>query len=313
MITQQSITDAHERIRPYIHQTPVLTSSYLDELTGCKLFFKCENMQKVGAFKARGAMNAVLMLSGDELQKGVATHSSGNHAQALARAAKVMGVPSYIVMPRTAPAIKKAGVAGYGGQIFECEPTLASRESMLADVVSKTGAVEIHPFDNYRIIEGQSTAAKELFETVNDLDVIITPVGGGGLLSGTALAASFFSPRTVVLGAEPEGADDASRSMQSGSIEPSQANTIADGLLTNLCQKTFGIIKEHAREIITVSDEEIKAAMRLVWERMKIIVEPSGVVPLAAIIKRSKDFAGKKIGIIFSGGNVDLQKVLQYL
>ena len=312
MITKQSIIDAHERIKPYIHRTPVLTSEYLDELTGCKLFFKCENFQKIGAFKARGAMNAILTLTKDELQKGVATHSSGNHAQALARAAKVMGVPSYIVMPRTAPAIKKAGVQGYGGKIFECEPTLAARESTLAEVVAKTGAVEIHPFDNYRIIEGQSTAAKELFEEIADLDIIIPPVGGGGLLSGTALATSFFSPKTTVIAGEPEGADDAFRSMQSGKIEPSQANSIADGLLTHLGQKTFPIIKDHVKEVITVSDQEIKDAMRLVWERMKIIVEPSGVVPLAAIIKRSKDFKGKRIGIIFSGGNVDLQKVLSF-
>ena len=312
MITKQSIIDAHERIRPYIHRTPVLTSTYLDELTGCKLFFKCENFQKIGAFKARGAMNAILTLTKDELQHGVATHSSGNHAQALARAAKVMGVPSYIVMPRTAPAIKKAGVQGYGGKIFECEPTLAAREATLKDVVTETGAVEIHPFDNYRIIEGQSTAAKELFEEISDLDVIIAPVGGGGLLSGTALATSFFSPDTTVMAGEPEGADDASRSMKSGKIEPSQANTIADGLLTNLGQKTFPIIRDQVKEVITVSDQEIKDALRLVWERMKIIVEPSGVVPLAAVIKRSKDLKGKKIGIIFSGGNVDLQKVLSF-
>ncbi|HEX6191751.1 MAG TPA: pyridoxal-phosphate dependent enzyme [Chitinophagaceae bacterium] len=312
MITKQSISEAHERIRPYIHRTPVLTSSYLDELTGCKLFFKCENFQKIGAFKARGAMNAILTLTKDELQKGVATHSSGNHAQALARAAKVMGVPSYIVMPRTAPAIKKAGVQGYGGKIFECEPTLAARESTLAEVVAETGAIEIHPFDNYRIIEGQATAAKELFEEINDLDIIIPPVGGGGLLSGTALATSFFSPRTTVMAGEPEGADDAARSMQSGKIEPSQANSIADGLLTHLGEKTFPIIRDHVKEVITVSDQEIKDALRLVWERMKIIVEPSGVVPLAAILKRSKDFKGKKIGIIFSGGNVDLKKVLSF-
>ncbi len=312
MITKQSIIDAHERILPYIHRTPVLTSAYLDELTGCKLFFKCENFQKIGAFKARGAMNAILTLTKEELSKGVATHSSGNHAQALARAAKVMGVPSYIVMPRTAPAIKKAGVQGYGGKIFECEPNLASRESTLAEVVAETGAVEIHPFDNYRIIEGQSTAAKELFEEIPDLDIIIPPVGGGGLLSGTALATIFFSPNTIVMAGEPEGADDAARSMQSGKIEPSQSNSIADGLLTHLGQKTFPIIKEHVKEVITVSDQEIKDALRLVWERMKIIVEPSGVVPLAAILKRSKDFKGKKIGIIFSGGNVDLQKVLSF-
>jgi len=309
MITKDSITDAHTRIQPYIHKTPVLTCKAIDEIAGCHLFFKCENFQKVGAFKSRGAMNAILTLTKDELQKGVATHSSGNHAQALARAAKVMGVPSYIVMPHTAPAIKKAGVLGYGGEIFECEPTLEARETTLAKVVEQTGATEIHPFDNYRVIEGQATASKELFEEVGRLDHIITPVGGGGLLSGTALSTSFFSPGTMVLAGEPQGADDAYRSMQSGKIEPSQANTIADGLLTHLSEKTFNIIRQHVKEIITVSDEEIVAAMRLIWERMKIIVEPSGAVPLAAIIKRGDDLAGKRIGVIFSGGNVDLAKV----
>lgn len=311
MITKESIIAAHERIRPYIHKTPVLTSKAIDKIAGCNLFFKCENFQKVGAFKARGAMNAILNLNKNELGKGVATHSSGNHAQALARAARELDVPSYIVMPRTAPAIKKAGVQGYGGKIYECEPTLAARESTLAEVVAETGAAEIHPFDNYKVIEGQATAAKELFEEINDLDIVITPVGGGGLLSGTALAASFFSPQTMVLAGEPEGADDASRSMKSGKIEPSQANTIADGLLTNLSEKTLRIIREHVKEIITVSDAEIIEAMRLVWERMKIIVEPSGAVPLAAILKRKADFTGKRIGVIFSGGNVDLKKVGQ--
>jgi threonine dehydratase len=256
-------------------------------------------------------MNAILSLNENELGKGVATHSSGNHAQALARAARELDVPSYIVMPRTAPAIKKAGVQGYGGKIYECEPTLAARESTLAEVVAETGAAEIHPFDNYKVIEGQATAAKELFEEINDLDIIITPVGGGGLLSGTALAASFFSPQTMVIAGEPEGADDAARSMKSGKIEPSQANTIADGLLTNLSEKTLRIIREHVKEIITVSDAEIIEAMRLVWERMKIIVEPSGAVPLAAILKRKADFTGKRIGVIFSGGNVDLKKLGQ--
>jgi threonine dehydratase len=309
MITRESIEQAHERIKPYIHRTPVHTNKAIDDIAGCNLFFKCENLQKVGAFKARGAMNAILSLSKDELSKGVATHSSGNHAQALARAAKVLGVPSYIVMPRTAPAIKKAGVEGYGGEISECEPTLAAREETLAKVVERTGATEIHPFDNYKVIEGQATASKELYEEINDLDFIIAPVGGGGLLSGTALATKFFSPNTSVLAAEPEGADDAARSMQSGEIEPSQANTVADGLLTNLCNKTFTIIKENVKEILTVSDDEIIAAMRLIWERMKLIVEPSGAVPLAAILKYKEKFMGKRIGIIFSGGNVDLQKV----
>jgi threonine dehydratase len=311
MITKESIIQAHERIKPYIHKTPVLTNQAIDEITGCKLFFKCENFQKVGAFKARGATNAILSLSKDELSKGVATHSSGNHAQALARAARELNVPAYIVMPRTAPDIKKAGVQGYGGKIFECEPTLAARESTLAKVVAETGAAEIHPFDNYKVIEGQATAAKELFEEVIGLDVIIAPVGGGGLLSGTALAASFFSPDTTVLAGEPEGADDASRSMKSGKIEQSQANSIAEGLLTNLGEKPFSIIREKVKEVITVSDAEIVEAMRLIWERMKIIVEPSGAVPLAAVIKKKNELAGKRIGIIFSGGNVDLKKVGQ--
>jgi threonine dehydratase len=311
MITKESIIAAHERIRPYVHRTPVLTNSTIDQIAGCNLFFKCENFQKVGAFKARGAMNAILSLSQDELRKGVATHSSGNHAQALARAARVLNVPAYIVMPSSAPAIKKAGVQGYGGKIYECEPTLAARESTLAEVVAQTGATEIHPFDNYKVIEGQATAAKELFEEVNHLDIVIAPVGGGGLLSGTALATSFFSPETTVLAGEPEGADDAARSMKSGKIEQSQSNTIADGLLTNLSEKTLRIIRGHVKEIITVSDAEIVDAMRLVWERMKVIVEPSGAVPLAAILKRKADFAGKRIGIIFSGGNVDWKKIGQ--
>ena len=216
MITKENIEQAHQRIKPSIHQTPVMTSQGIDERAGCKVFFKCENFQKIGAFKARGAMNAVLALSDAERAKGVATHSSGNHAQALARAAKIMGIKAYIVMPRTAPAVKKRGVEGFGGEIFECEPTLQSRETTLAEVVKKTGATEIHPFNNYNVITGQATAAKELFEEVKDLDVIMAPVGGGGLLSGTALATKYFSPKTSVIAGEPEGADDAYRSMQSG-------------------------------------------------------------------------------------------------
>ncbi|MBT1703029.1 threonine ammonia-lyase [Chryseosolibacter indicus] len=309
MITRQSIIDAHERIRPYVHRTPVITSQSIDDIAGCKIFFKCENLQKVGAFKARGAMNAALSLSEEERKKGIATHSSGNHAQAIARAGKVLGVKSYIVMPRTAPAIKKKGVQGYGGEIFECEPTLEARESTLADVIKKTGAHEIHPFNNYDVITGQATTAKELFEEQNNLDVIIAPVGGGGLLSGTAMATKYFSPSTLVYAAEPEGADDAYRAMQSGKIEKSQANSIADGLLTALGEKNFPIIKENVKAVITVSDQEIIEAMRLIWERMKLIVEPSGAVPLAAVLKSKEEFAGKKVGVIFSGGNVDLEKV----
>lgn len=309
MVSKAQIEQAHERIKPYIHRTPVLTCAAIDAIAGCYIFFKCENFQKVGAFKARGAMNAALSLTPEDLKKGFATHSSGNHAQAIARAAIILNTPSFIVMPRTAPLIKKKGVEGYGGKIFECEPTLEARETMLSQVIENTGATEIHPFNNYDVIAGQATAAKELIEEINGLDVIMAPVGGGGLLSGTALSAHYFSPGTIVIGAEPAGADDAYRSMKSGKIEASQANTVADGLLTNLCEKTFSIIREQVKEILTVSDEEIIAAMRLVWERMKIIVEPSCAVPLAALMKNKEKFAGKRIGIILSGGNVDLDKI----
>jgi threonine dehydratase len=309
-IDRHTIERAHERIKLYIHRTPVLTSQSIDETADCQVFFKCENFQKVGAFKARGAMNAALSLSTEQLKKGIATHSSGNHAQAIARAGKILGVKSYIVMPRTAPEIKKRGVRGYGGEIFECEPTLQARESTLAEVIQKTGATEIHPFNNYQVIAGQATAAKELFEEIEDLDVIMAPVGGGGLLSGTALAAKYFSPKTKVIAGEPAGSDDAYRSMQSGKIEQAQSQTIADGLLTTLGDKTFPIIKELVSEVITVSDAQIVEAMRMVWERMKIIIEPSCAVPLAALLKEKESFRGQRVGIILTGGNVDLEKVL---
>ncbi len=308
--TQSDIEQAHERIKPYVHRTPVMTSNSLDEMAGCQLYFKCENFQKVGAFKARGAMNAVLSLSREERAKGVATHSSGNHAQALARAARIMGIKAYIVMPNTAPDIKKRGVKSYGGEIFECEPTLASRESTLAEVVSKTGAVEIHPFNNYDVIAGQATVAKELSEEIAGLDFLIAPVGGGGLLSGSALAAKYFSPSSIVMAGEPELADDAFRSLESGEIEPPSAQaSIADGLLTSLGDKTFPIIRECVGTIITVSDQEIISAMRLIWERLKIVVEPSGSVAFAAVLKAKSKFINKKAGIILSGGNVDLNKI----
>ena len=302
------IKRAHERIKPYIHRTPVISSNGINELAGCKIFFKCENFQKIGAFKARGAMNAALSLNKEDLEKGLATHSSGNHAQALARAAKLLGVPAYIVMPSTAPDVKKRGVKGFQGQIFECEPTLEARESTLAGVIKRTNATEIHPFNNYDVIAGQATAAKELIEDTEKLDVILAPVGGGGLLSGTLLATKYFSPGTHVIAGEPAGADDAYRSLKSGRIEPSQAKGVADGLLTSLGDKTFPIIRDHVKEIITVTDAEIISAMRLIWERMKIIVEPSCSVPLAALLKEKKKFAGKKVGIILSGGNVDVER-----
>lgn len=309
--TQDDLLQTHERIKSYIHQTSVMTSASIDAIAGCQIFFKCENFQKIGAFKARGAMNAVLSLPPEERAKGVATHSSGNHAQALARAAKIMGVESYIVMPRTAPEIKKKGVRAFGGIITECEPNLEARESTLAKVIAETGATEIHPFNNYDVIAGQGTAAIELFDTAGDLDFILTPVGGGGLLCGTLLATKYFSPKTKVIAGEPAGADDTYRSLQSGKIEPSQADTIADGLLTSLGDKTFPIIKEMVTEVITVTDEEIITAMRLIWERVKIIVEPSCAVPFAAVLKEKEKFAGKRVGIILSGGNVDMERAFK--
>lgn len=311
MITRQDIEAAHLRIQPYVTNTPVLTSDVLDELVGAKLYFKCENLQKIGAFKARGAMNAILSLAPDALSKGVATHSSGNHAQALARAAKLMGVKSYIVMPHTAPEIKKRGVRSFGGEIFECEPTLSARESTLAEIVQRTGATEIHPFNNYEVMTGQATASKELFEAIPMLDIILAPVGGGGLLSGTAMSTKYFSESTTVWAAEPEGADDAYRSLISGKIEPSQSDSVADGLLTTLGDKTFPVIHDNVKRIVTVSDNEIIAAMKLVWEDLKMIVEPSGAVTLAAVIKARADLRGKKVGLIISGGNVDLDRAMK--
>ncbi len=308
---KEDLLNAFERIKSYVHETPVMSSSSIDIIAGCKVFFKCENFQKIGAFKARGAMNAVLCLSQQARSKGVATHSSGNHAQALARAAKIMGLRAYIVMPRTAPEIKKKGVKAFGGEITECEPTLAAREATLAEVIARTGAVEIHPFNNYDVIAGQATASIELFDEVEEpLDYLLVPVGGGGLLSGTLLAARYFSPKTKVIAAEPAGADDTFRSLQSGKIEPSQADSIADGLLTSLGDKTFPIIKEMVTEVITVTDEEIIKAMRLIWERVKIIIEPSCAVPFAVVLKEKEKFAGKRVGIILSGGNVDLERAL---
>ncbi len=309
MVNKNNIIEAHERIKPYIKRTPLMRNADINEMAGCEIFFKCENFQEIGAFKARGAMNAVLSLSDEERKKGVATHSSGNHAQALARAGKLCGIDALVVMPRTAPGIKKRGVLSYGGKIFECEPTLEARETTLAEVIKRTGAYEIHPFNNYEVIAGQATAAKEIFEDEKDIDIIMTPVGGGGLLSGTALAAKYFSPHTQVIAGEPEGADDAYRSLKSGKIEASQANSIADGLLTSLGDKTFPIIKEHVKEIITVNDDEITHALKLVIEKLKIVIEPSCAVPLAAMLKQKEKFKYKRVAIILSGGNVDLGRL----
>lgn len=308
--SKQDLIDSRRRIELYINNTPILTSSMMNEMTGCEVFFKCENFQKVGAFKYRGASNAILKLSAEELAKGVATHSSGNHAQALALAAKVQGVKAYIVMPQTAPQVKVDAVKGYGAEITFCEPTLQAREDTLAQVVKDTGATEIHPFDNDDVIAGQSTAAQELLAEVDNLDIIMAPVGGGGLLSGTALAVHYFSPNTQVIAAEPEGADDAYRSFKSGILTPSvEPKTIADGLLTSLSERTFHIIQKFVKDIYTVDEEEIIQAMKLTWERMKIVIEPSSAVPIAALFKHKKALAGKRVGIIISGGNVDLEKL----
>ncbi|MBR9975386.1 MAG: pyridoxal-phosphate dependent enzyme [Bacteroidetes bacterium] len=308
--TLHDITTAASRIEPWAHRTPIMTSSAIDAMAGNTLFFKCENFQKVGAFKFRGASNAVLSLSDDEAARGVATHSSGNHAQALALAARLRGIPAFIVMPSNAPAIKKAAVAGYGARIVECEPTLEARESTLDAVVGETGAAFVHPYNDPRVITGQATAAKELIEDVPDLDILMTPVGGGGLLSGSALSAFYLSSGTAVIAAEPEGADDAARSFRAGRIIPSEnPRTIADGLLTSLGENTFAIIRAHVSDIVTVSDDAIIRAMRLVWERLKIVIEPSAAVPLAAILERKPDTDGKRVGIILSGGNLDLDRL----
>jgi len=305
--TKQDIIDAHERIKNQIHRTPILTSSAINNITGCQVYFKCENFQKVGAFKFRGASNAVLSLSGSELQKGVATHSSGNHAAALALAAKMKNIPAYIVMPLTAPQIKKIAVEGYGAQIIFCEPTQQARENALKKVVDETGAAFIHPYNNYSVIAGQATSAKEILDEIADLDFIIPPVGGGGLSSGTCLSAKYFSDKTKVVAAEPNGADDAYRSLRDKTIYPSvNPKTLCDGLLTSLGEKTYSILSENLDEIITASEESIIESMRLIWERMKIIVEPSSAVTLAVILENKEKFAGKKIALILSGGNVDL-------
>ena len=273
-------------------------------------FFKCENLQKIGAFKIRGGMNAVLSLSDEKRTKGIATHSSGNHAQAIALAAREVGTKAFIVMPNSSPQVKVDAVRGYGAEIFFCEPNQQAREQLLQEIVDKTGAEFIHPYNNYDVISGQATCAKELIEEIPSLDFILTPVGGGGLLSGTLLSARYFSPSTVVYAGEPEGAADAVLSIKNNRIEKAPfVKTIADGLLTTLGDKTFHIINQFVKDILTVSDDEIIAAMRLVYERMKLVVEPSGVVPLAAVLKNKELFAGKRVGIIFSGGNVELKKL----
>ncbi len=307
---KKEITETHEKIKDYIHHTPVLTSKALNKMLKCELFFKCENFQKTGSFKLRGAANAIHSLSDDELKNGVATHSSGNHAAAVALSAEMRSAKAYIVMPRTAPEIKKKAVAGYGAEIIFCEPTLKAREVSLKNITGKTGAVFIPSYNNYSIIAGQATAAKELIESTNKPDYILTPIGGGGLTSGTALSVNYFSPETQVIACEPVGADDAFRSIKAGKIIPMiNPTTIADGLLTSLGDKTFPIIQQYIKEIITVDDESIIKSMRLIWERMKIIIEPSSAVVLAAVFNRNELFTGKRVGLILSGGNVDLDNL----
>jgi len=308
--TLADIDAAHARVKSYIHRTPVLTSQSLNRITGASLYFKCENFQKIGAFKIRGALNAITQLSQSMLEKGVATHSSGNHAQAVAYGAQQKGAQAFIVMPRTAPAVKKAAVADYGAQIIECEPTLAARETTLKQVVEQTGAHFIHPYNDWRVIAGQATTAKELLEDYPNLATVMVPVGGGGLLSGTALTISQRYPEVSVLGAEPAGADDAYQSFVQKKIIPSHnPQTIADGLLTSLGDKTFEVITRHVDDILTVEEDTIIYAMRLIWERMKIIIEPSCAVPLGAVLTYPEKFTGQKVGLILTGGNVDLGKL----
>ena len=312
-ITATDIIEAHERIKPFIHKTPVLTCQTINKLTGSEVFFKCENFQKIGAFKIRGGMNALLSLPEEKRKKGIATHSSGNHAQAIAYAAREVGTNAYIVMPDNSPKVKVDAVKGYGAEIFFCEPNQQAREKTLQEVVDRTDAEFIHPYNDYRVITGQATCAKELIDEISNLDFIIAPVGGGGLLSGTLLSAHYFSPSTVVYAGEPEGAADAVLSIKSGKIETAPyVKTIADGLLTTLGDKTFPIIKQYVKDVLTVNDDEIIFSLRLVYERMKIVAEPSGVVPLAALIKNKQIFSGKKVGIIISGGNVDITKFSEW-
>lgn len=305
--TLEDIRATHDAIRTMIHRTPVMTCESLNHISGARLFFKCENFQKVGAFKMRGAASAAIRLTEQEKQNGLATHSSGNHAQAVARAAQLLGIPAYIVMPRNAPAIKKAATEGYGARIIFCEPTVEARESTLQEVVQKTGATFIHPYNDYHVIAGQATASLELLDDTGPLDAVMAPVGGGGLMSGTALTTRYLAPETEIIGAEPKAVDDAFRSFHSGKIEGNATtDTIADGLRTTLGPKTLDIIRREVDDILTVPEESIVAAMRLIWERMKIVIEPSCAVPFAAMLQHRDHFAGKRVGIILSGGNVDL-------
>ncbi len=308
--TFQDVLDAHERIAPYIHRTPVLTSSYLNDLTGAELYFKCENFQKAGAFKARGASNAVFGLTGTQAAKGVATHSSGNHGLSLSYAAGRRGIPCTVVMPRTAPQAKKDAVRGYGGRVVECEPSTSSREAVFAEVVAETGAEFVHPYNDPRVIAGQATCSRELNEQVEGLDIVIAPIGGGGMISGTCLTLSNVNPGVKVYAAEPKQADDAARSFRAGHIIADDApETVADGLKVPLKELTWHFVKSHVSDILTAEEDEIVEAMKLIWKRMKIVMEPSSAVPLATILKNKDIFRGRRVGVIVTGGNVDLDKL----
>lgn len=308
--TYADVEAAHARILPYIHRTPVLTSSYINAMAGAELFFKCENFQKAGAFKARGASNAVFGLTDAQASRGVATHSSGNHGLCLSYAAGRRGIPCTVVMPRTAPQAKKDAVTGYGGRVVECEPSTSSREAVFAEVVAQTGAEFVHPYNDPRVIAGQGTCSRELNEQVPGLDAVIAPIGGGGMISGTCLTLSTIAPKVKVYAGEPEQADDAARSFRAGYIIADDApETVADGLKVPLKELTWHFVQKHVTDILTVSEEEIVEAMKLIWKRMKIVMEPSSAVPLAAILRNPDVFNGQRVGVIITGGNVDLDKL----
>lgn len=301
---------AHERIAPHIHRTPILTSDYLDGLTGAKLFFKCENFQKAGAFKVRGASNAVFGLSDEQAEKGVATHSSGNHGLSLSYAAGRRGIPVTVVIPRTAPQAKKDAMKGYGARVVECEPSTSSREAVFAEVVAETGADFVHPYNDPRVIAGQATCSREMMEQTENLDAVIAPIGGGGMVSGTCLTLSSIAPDVKIYAAEPEQADDACRSFKAGHIIADDAPvTVADGLKVPLKERTWHFVSNHVTDILLASEQEIIDAMYLTWQRMKIVIEPSCAVPLATILRNRDIFAGRRVGVIITGGNVDLKSL----
>lgn len=308
--TFDDVKAAHERIQPWVHRTPVLTSQTLNGMSGAELYFKCENFQKAAAFKARGATNAVFSLSEDELSRGVATHSSGNHALSLSRAAQCRGIPCTVIMPETAPRAKMRAVEGYGGTIITCKPSVQAREAALEEYVARTGANFVHPFNDHRVIAGQATCARELLEDVGELDAVVAPIGGGGMISGTSLTCANVAPQTRIYAAEPKNADDAYRSFKAGHIiEDDAPDTVADGLRVSLRPLTWHFVSNYVHDILLASEEEIIDAMRLVWERMKIVIEPSSAVAVATVLKNPEIFSGRRVGVILTGGNVDMDKL----